>query len=500
MVEPRKRKSGTVYRVRRDRDGGLTATFENQGAANLQDALWGRWGARIPLLADREPTLPVTLRAVLLSRDTVDLTDDLLARLLSFQPTAGVARTSHDTLTVGEYIIEVFMPKWQAGTLPGGTSNPLAKKTVKEMKRGLNKIVFELEYEYDAKDNKLLDDDGNTKAVWGSSAIAWTSLENVRSGDILRLDARVRAERIGLEVWRKVRGFLLQMFEYAALDTESGYGEELRNPVAVVKAPPQSKPNARAAYLPMVFEGICTDFLELAAMADAGVRRVRGYDPGTPGGVPVPPTAERGFQAADLVELLALTSGRPAELLGATGRSVDVTRPGYLHIYQRNIDGEIVPGTKSAAYPEKWALLLGRSQETVARLSRASGPDGLLLPFPGTTRPWTEDEYERWQQTYFGPIARACGLGKDSDDPYSLRHFYATIRVAAGHVPQYIEASMGSSLATTTYNSIFRDLERLGKIGSYDIKAELAEARAQALADLEVRLKRRGLPMPKLSS
>lgn len=275
MVEPRKRKDGVVYRVRRDRDGGLTASFKSQGAANLQDALWGRWGARIPLLADREPTLPVTLRAVLLSRDTADLSDDLLARLLSFQPIAGVAGASRDGLTVGEYIIEVFSPKWRAGTLPGGTSKPKAQKTIDEMTRGLNKIVFELEYEYDANGKKLLGDDGETKAAWGSSAIAWASLENVRSGDILRLDARVRAVGIGLEVWRKVRGFLLQMFEYAALDTESGYGEELRNPVTVVKAPPQSKPNARAAYLPTVVEQIRADYLELAAMA----ARARSLDP-----------------------------------------------------------------------------------------------------------------------------------------------------------------------------------------------------------------------------
>jgi hypothetical protein len=56
--------------------------------------------------------------------------------------------------------------------------------------------------------------------------------------------------------------------------------------------------------------------------------------------------------------------------------------------------------------------------------------DGLLFPYPGTDRLWTESEYRNWREDYFVPIARGHGLGSESDDPYALRHIYATLRIA----------------------------------------------------------------------
>ena len=65
--------------------------------------------------------------------------------------------------------------------------------------------------------------------------------------------------------------------------------------------------------------------------------------------------------SADLVEALAYGGFRPGEILAACGRhySPEDLGPKYLRICQRNVDGVIVPGTKSTRYPEKDVFLLG---------------------------------------------------------------------------------------------------------------------------------------------
>ena len=45
------------YRVRR-LEGKLSASFRVKAAAELQDALWRRWGDQVPVLVDREPKIP----------------------------------------------------------------------------------------------------------------------------------------------------------------------------------------------------------------------------------------------------------------------------------------------------------------------------------------------------------------------------------------------------------------------------------------------------------
>jgi hypothetical protein len=74
------------YRVRR-LEGKLSASFRVRAAAELQDALWRRWGDQIPVLADREPKIPPTLEARLLSPSQRELSTMLLAELLAAHPT-----------------------------------------------------------------------------------------------------------------------------------------------------------------------------------------------------------------------------------------------------------------------------------------------------------------------------------------------------------------------------------------------------------------------------
>ena len=110
----------------------------------------------------------------------------------------------------------------------------------------------------------------------------------------------------------------------------------------------------------------------------------------------------------------------------------------YVHVCQRNVDGGRARGTKSRRYPDKDVYLLGPLPATMARRAATAGPDD-PVPYPGTDRLWTESEYRNWREDYFVPIARSHGLGTESDDPYALRHIYATLRIAAHHPTLYIE-------------------------------------------------------------
>jgi hypothetical protein len=89
----------------------------------------------------------------------------------------------------------------------------------------------------------------------------------------------------------------------------------------------------------------------------------------------------------------------------------------------------------------------------------------------------TKAEYKYWREHYFAPIARSHGLGPESDDPYALRHIYATLRLAARHSIFEVNKSMGTSLAGTTYGEV--EALYQGK-GPLDIDAEIAKARKAA--------------------
>jgi hypothetical protein len=70
------------------------------------------------------------------------------------------------------------------------------------------------------------------------------------------------------------------------------------------------------------------------------------------------------------------------------------------------------------------------------------------------------------------------GLGSESDDPYTLRHIYATLRIAAHHATLYIESSMGTGLVGKVYGGVIRRFEGNGAL---DIDAEIKAAQRALL-------------------
>jgi len=405
----------------------------------------------------------------------------LLSTLLAAHPERSrlVPESSDDDSgpLLGEYVVD-FFPKWAEGkvTLRGSSEKPKARKTIELVQDGLHRIVFETRWKRDEHGWRVRDDNGRFIDLgWGESAAAWIPLRDFDIEHVLALAEKVDDEGIGKEIWRKVRSFLKQLVDYAQLRKD--FPRARANPVTLVAPPPQTGVRlVRRPYPPEIVEKIRADFLVLEQITRSGVRRVRGNTLETPAGVPVPPRPGFASASADLVEALAYGGFRPGEILAACGRHYapnDLGRK-YLHICQRNVDGAIVHGTKSARYPEKDVFLLGPLPKTIARRASAAGPDGLLFPYPNTDRLWSESEYRNWREDYFVPIARSHGLGAESDDPYALRHIYATLRIAAHHPTLYIESSMGTGLVGQVYGGVIRRYE--GK-GPLNIDAEIRAAR-----------------------
>src|SRR5262249_7317561 len=154
---------------------------------------------------------------------------------------------------------------------------------------------------------------------WGEAAAAWIPLRDFDVEHVLALAEKVDAEKIGQEVWRKVRSFLKQLVDYAQLKKD--FPRERANPVTLVAPPPQTGVKlVRKPSSPEVVERIRADFLVLEALARTGVRRSRGKRVETPAGVPVPAAPDFAQTSADLVEALAYGGFRPGEILAACGR------------------------------------------------------------------------------------------------------------------------------------------------------------------------------------
>jgi hypothetical protein len=227
------------YRVRR-LEGRLSSSFRVKAAAELQDALWRRWGDQIPVLADREPKLPPALEARLLSPGRRELSTVLLAELLAAHPARNDKRApaTEDAPLLGEYIVD-FFPKWAEGkvVLRGASDTPKARKTIEIVQDGLHRIVFETRWERDEHGWRLRDEAGRLVDLgWGKDAAAWIPLRNFDMEHVLALAEKVDEEGIGKEIWRKVRSFLKQLIDYAKLRND--YPRDRAHPVTLVRRRP----------------------------------------------------------------------------------------------------------------------------------------------------------------------------------------------------------------------------------------------------------------------
>jgi hypothetical protein len=472
MIEQRSsKKKGISYRVKR-LEGRLTATFYEIEAARLQDALWGRWGAAIPVLADQKPKVAATLIGSLVDPKAAEISPALLANLFAAHPAREAALIADSACPLLAEYLETFLALWKSGSVPGRKKTPQSEKNAHFMEEALNRLILKILYERDSRGWRVRNEKGLPFVHpdrYAPDALGLMPLDQIRPKHILALDEEVKELRVGMEVWRKVLSFLQQLFDRAMI-------EELveTNPVQPIKKPPQSSAHARSAMLPDALELIRADFLYLEELAKTRVRGRKVTD--SPAGVAVPEASGYARWSADFVEALGYSSCRPGELRAATA---DDLVEGRLKIRRRSVNGESQAGTKSKRYPTKDVFLLGPLAASLARRaeSAATTKSRLLFPFPGTERQMTDEEYRRWRRRYFAPIARSHDLGEETDDPYSLRHTYGSLRAAAGHPLPHIEQSMGSSLVGRVYTTVFHEYE--GK--PLDIDATIDVAREKAL-------------------
>ena len=86
-------------------------------------------------------------------------------------------------------------------------------------------------------------------------------------------------------------------------------------------------------------------------------------------------------------------------------------------------------------------------------------------------------------------VRSSHGLGSESDDPYALRHIYATLRIAAHHPTLYIESSMGTGLVGKVYGGVIRRYEGKGPLNiDAEIEAVLNRRSGKPLRELDAPL------------
>jgi hypothetical protein len=374
-------------------------------------------------------------------------------------------------LRLGDYLLDEFWPHYVR--TPGrGRSTPKAAKTTDELKRALNRHVFEL--------------NGNGPDVWGEDALAHLPLAEIDAATAIAAAQRWEDAGIGAEVERKLLGFLSAAYDHAVVVHPELYGSA--NPFSYVPRPSQSSTSSVRALWPETVERLRADFLLLAELSrarhDGRLSRAQAKKLHKLAW-PVPETPYPAEFGASFVSAFAYSSARPQELLAVPEDAVEGKR---LRVNVHNEDGEILPGTKSTAYPSKRALLIGpgvsdfaawreRSRELLAENGVHS--DRLFPRADGEL--WSESDYRTWRSRYFRPVALRLAFDVDSPTgprPNALRHCYASCRVAAGHDLLAIERSMGSSKVASTYAEVKEDWEEAD--GPLDIDATVAAARAAA--------------------
>ena len=113
----------------------------------------------------------------------------------------------------------------------------------------------------------------------------------------------------------------------------------------------------------------------------------------------------------------------PEEALALVGEHV---RPGALLIAAKNVEGEILHGTKTCRRLRTPTLFGPVRADVAAHRLALCRPAGCTLLFPRADgRPWRETDYRNWRRRRFKPAVARLGL--PITRPYDLRHACASL-------------------------------------------------------------------------
>lgn len=182
------------------------------------------------------------------------------------------------------------------------------------------------------------------------------------------------------------------------------------------------------------------------------------------------------FGSATLVSVLAYVGIRPQEALALEWKHVDES----LTVWQKNVDGQIVEGSKTGLKKRRRVNLPGPVADDLSTLHQLLGrpAEGLVFPRRRDGRPWRNYDYANWRRS-FQRAARQAGLGSLS--PYDLRHTCASLLAAAGWNHLEIARQLGHSAETSV--RVYQHLLEIGDGERRSIDVWITEAREQVRAE-----------------
>ena len=253
MIEVREGRR-SPYRVRR-LEGKLSASFRIKAAAELQDALWRRWGDQNPVLVDQEPKIPPALEARLLSPGRREVSTVLLAELLAAHPARSATRApaKEDEPLLGEYIVD-FFPKW-ARERSSAWGLGHAEGAQDDRHRPRRTPSDRLRDAVEARRARLA---GPRRGGTGHRPRMGQHRRSVDPAPRLRHGARTCSGREGRgrgdrqRDLAEVRSFLKQLIDYAKLRND--YPRERQPGHACARASPDGRAARSEPYLPEIVE------------------------------------------------------------------------------------------------------------------------------------------------------------------------------------------------------------------------------------------------------
>lgn len=176
---------------------------------------------------------------------------------------------------------------------------------------------------------------------------------------------------------------------------------------------------------------------------------------------PVPPLVVERLRALlpdirdrTMVSVLAYAGLRPQELLAL---AVEDIAPRSLFVHAKNVDGAILPYTKTKRH--RAVYLLGPlAQDLREYMLAADVRAGRLFPRPDGSE-WTESQYRSWRRHVYQRYAPMVGI--TGGRPYDLRGSWVSLMVWEGRTMLEVATMAGHSVQTCErhYARMFEDFD-----------------------------------------
>jgi integrase len=160
-------------------------------------------------------------------------------------------------------------------------------------------------------------------------------------------------------------------------------------------------------------------------------------------------------QDAVLVSLLGYAGLRPQEALALTWADVQKN----VLIVDKAVTYGVTKSTKNSRH--RWVQLLRPLADDLSALRKSlpaiPGPGAFVFPHPlDASRPWGDASYRNWSRRTFNPAARRA---KVTATPYTLRHSFVSLLLAAGRRPAEVAEQAGHTVAVmeSTYAHVIEE-------------------------------------------